>query len=581
MTKTLILFLLLVLTAGTKNIEAQCDLYKRALINSEVIFESDHRDRRSNPERRINNMAISDGGSFFAALEKNSINIYETQTGSLISSYEMPEKVQNSTVLSTKDVMISSNRYIFAIYNGGYGVAIDLLTGRRQEFETPHSGNNDWMFGWYAYVLPGDSILLGNRSVSGSWLISLSQGTITRTQWNYYAVDLKKGLFLNRKIKNNEPDWNAPLELRRYPSGEIVASFPGAYNASRISPDGNRILVIHPGGFSVYDIHSGTFIMKETGYRYIDSRSEWIGTSLIAFNAFDTIAHTSMEIFDVNAKKRLGRIASSQLDGRSYVANENYFVNFGAVKRGYPEMMKRCLKVFDLNIIRKKEDFFLDMMHFEKQTLEEKHLTDEHRMKAYSEGAPITDIDGNSYRTVIINGKTYMAENLSTSRFNNGDPVPFVAGSQEWEKLGSPAMAYYNNDPANLEIYGALYNGFTTAGKRNICPAGWHVISAEEWDELIDHLGGKDIAINRLVTTGNRREGNGLWSGFNYGATNNSGFSVMPAGRRTREGNYTLRYSSAKFWADSFRTASISKQMISTGGITDFRFGFSVRCMKD
>ena len=580
MTKTLILSLLLVLAAGTKNLEAQCDLYNRALINSEVIFESDNRDRRSNPERQINSMAISDGGSFFAALERESINVYETQTGSLISSYEMPKKRQNSFRLSTSDVMISSNRYIFATYNGGYGVAIDLLTGKRHEFETPHSGNNEWMFRWYAYVLPGDSILLGNRSVSGSWLISLSRGTISHTQWNYYAVDLKKGLFLNRKIKNNEPDRNTPLELRRYPSGEIVTSFPGAYNASRISPDGNRILVIHPGGFSVYDIQSGRIIMKETGYRYIDWRQEWLSSNLIAFNAFDTIAHTDMEIFDVNAKKRLGRIASSQLDGRSFVGNEGYFVNFGAVKRGRPEMMKRCLKVFDFNIIRNEEDFFLDMMHFEKQTLEEKHLADEHRMKAYSAGTPVIDIDGNSYKTVLINGKTYMAENLRVSRFNNGDPVPFVAENQEWEKLGSPAMAYYNNDPANLENYGALYNGFTTTNKRNICPTGWHVISAEEWDELIDHLGGKDIAINRLKTTGNRREGTGLWNGFNYGASNNSGFSVLPSGRRTREGQYAGRYGSAAFWTNSIRFVEVSGNSMAMGG-ADFRFGYSVRCMKD
>ena len=62
--------------------------------------------------------------------------------------------------------------------------------------------------------------------------------------------------------------------------------------------------------------------------------------------------------------------------------------------------------------------------------------------------------------SVIIDGKTYMAENLRTNRYSNGDPIPIKENGDEWSNLKSGAMYYYNNDPSHAGKWGAIYNGY-------------------------------------------------------------------------------------------------------------------------
>ena len=86
----------------------------------------------------------------------------------------------------------------------------------------------------------------------------------------------------------------------------------------------------------------------------------------------------------------------------------------------------------------------------------------------------VKDIDGNVYKTVTIGKQVWMAENLKTTKYNDGTSISLVTDSTAWKALITPAYSWYNNDIANKEIYGALYNWFAVKTNK-LCPAIWGV----------------------------------------------------------------------------------------------------------
>ena len=111
-----------------------------------------------------------------------------------------------------------------------------------------------------------------------------------------------------------------------------------------------------------------------------------------------------------------------------------------------------------------------------------------------SEIGTVTDIDGNLYYTVKIGEQWWMLENLRVTHYRNGDAIPNVTDDAEWEGLSTGAYCDYDNDPANVATYGRLYNWYAVGDSRNIAPAGWHVPSDDEWQTLVDYLGGSSVA---------------------------------------------------------------------------------------
>ena len=131
-----------------------------------------------------------------------------------------------------------------------------------------------------------------------------------------------------------------------------------------------------------------------------------------------------------------------------------------------------------------------------------------------------TDIDGNVYHTVTIGTQIWMVENLKTTRYNDGSPIPFVTDSSSWSNLTTPGYCWYNNDTTNKNTYGALYNWFAVnTGK--LAPTGWHVPTDDEWTTLTTYLGGESIAGGKLKETGTTH-----WRTPNAGATNEIGFTA-------------------------------------------------------
>ena len=108
-----------------------------------------------------------------------------------------------------------------------------------------------------------------------------------------------------------------------------------------------------------------------------------------------------------------------------------------------------------------------------------------------------------NYNRVSIGTQVWIAENLKTSKYRNGDAVPYVTNGVQWGELSSGSYCWYNNDAATYKnTYGAIYNWFAAHDSRFLCPTGWHIPSDEEWTKLTTFLGGETVAGGKLKETG-------------------------------------------------------------------------------
>lgn len=196
---------------------------------------------------------------------------------------------------------------------------------------------------------------------------------------------------------------------------------------------------------------------------------------------------------------------------------------------------------------------------------------------------PVKDIEGKIYNTVKIGNQIWMAENLKTSKFNNGTDIPLIANELNWSSLTTPGFCWYNNDAtSNKEAYGGLYNGYSVSTNK-LCPAGWHVPDRSEWQQLSDFLG------DTLQGGGKLKEAGSVhWLPPNTGADNNTGFTALPAGIRYFEGSFASLRNYTCYWSAT-ETGSADEWYIGlyyrdASIIMDHRtktHGFSVRCIKD
>lgn len=219
----------------------------------------------------------------------------------------------------------------------------------------------------------------------------------------------------------------------------------------------------------------------------------------------------------------------------------------------------------------------------------------------------LTDIDGNTYWITTIGEQTWMAENLKVTHFPDGTAIPNVLEDAEWISSTNSEKAYcsYDNDPDNSEIYGLLYNWWAAindeipsndnpSNVQGICPDGWHLPSNSEWIELVIFLGmtPEEAELGYYQgTIGGKLKEVGLthWDIPNQGATNESGFTALPAGIRDSEGEGFFYKGERAFWWTSTRLRAeevgdwgLFTQVTSTWqSFTNETYGMSVRCVKD
>jgi uncharacterized protein (TIGR02145 family) len=202
----------------------------------------------------------------------------------------------------------------------------------------------------------------------------------------------------------------------------------------------------------------------------------------------------------------------------------------------------------------------------------------------------VADVDGNTYKTIVIGRQTWMAENLKTTRFNDGTSISLVVESSKWQTASQAAYSWLNNEESRFKtIYGAYYN-FLAVSSSKLCPAGWHVPTRVEWDTLTAFLGGVNN-IGRKI----KEAGAAHWLTNTSGNTNSSGFTALPGGYRSFSGTFSpisvtgyWQGDEAYWWTSTAPTGSLpwyeaiyAGSSALLGGSWRIEQGLPVRCMKD
>ena len=221
----------------------------------------------------------------------------------------------------------------------------------------------------------------------------------------------------------------------------------------------------------------------------------------------------------------------------------------------------------------------------------------------------VTDIDGNTYKTVKIGNQTWMAENLRTTRYSNGDPIPYVNGYDEWDSLTTGAYCWYIDsidiDDDGTKDYGVsykecagnLYNFYVVEDTRNVCPTGWHVPSEAEWVELIefDRQYSSGAGVGTSLSPVEAWPSDAFEIGYHF--NDNFGFRALPAGVFMLNFDFNYFKSNGGWWTsdkadvnDYGRSIEMWKAVgapvfswdgKSGGGTIDANIGLSIRCVKD
>jgi len=209
----------------------------------------------------------------------------------------------------------------------------------------------------------------------------------------------------------------------------------------------------------------------------------------------------------------------------------------------------------------------------------------------------VTDIDDNVYQTLVFGNQEWMIENLKVTRYNNGDSIPNVTDNLAWAGSFTGAYCVFDNDPANAEIFGNLYNCYAVDDARGLAPEGWHIPTDEEIKLLEIYLGMSESQTNstgwRGTNEGSKMAGrDDLWldeildSNPDFGS---SGFSLLPGGYRYyNNGLFRNMGNSGYFWSSTEGTSGYGWYRDLDYNHTDVyrssrikRTGYSVRCVKN
>jgi uncharacterized protein (TIGR02145 family) len=217
----------------------------------------------------------------------------------------------------------------------------------------------------------------------------------------------------------------------------------------------------------------------------------------------------------------------------------------------------------------------------------------------------VSDIDGNTYNTIPIGMDVIMKENLKTTKYNDGTDIPLVTSGTTWIALTGGAYCWYNNDEsANKNTYGALYNWYAVNTKK-LCPSGWHVPSKAELNAMIDYLNANGYNYTGAAGLGLIRIAKSLaaqpyWNtSTEVGAVGNTdfpeminatGFSALPNGIRDDFGDFVGRGAYGSWWSSYeepyinnlawFLQMSYNQAFSNLAGSFEF-LGEAVRCFKN
>jgi len=206
-------------------------------------------------------------------------------------------------------------------------------------------------------------------------------------------------------------------------------------------------------------------------------------------------------------------------------------------------------------------------------------------------GKKVKDIEGKEYNIIKIGTQMWMGENLSVSKFRNGQPIPQAKTEKEWIDAGEkkqPAWCYYDFNPELGNKYGKLYNWYAATDPREIAPDGWHIPAYAEWVELGNTLGGEKKTAHRIKSAAK-----GEWT-VPYITDSISGFNALPSGEAfntPREGKLFQDIHQKVLWWSSSPSYKNDQMAVvygvlgqnpekATSGTEMKASGLAVRCLK-
>ena len=194
------------------------------------------------------------------------------------------------------------------------------------------------------------------------------------------------------------------------------------------------------------------------------------------------------------------------------------------------------------------------------------------------------------FNSVVIGRQEWLATNLNTRKFRNGDPVPVITNEGDWATASAkqlPACCFFENMQWIGRNYGKLYNWYAVNDPRGLAPNGWHIPVDNEWEQMINVLGGSENAGIRLKS---KKEWD--WNGF---GTNESKFNALPGCYRDSHGVFRGFEDDGLWWKDDgyWWSSTVLKDdaawlfnlNCNSGHVYRYAFlkgcGISVRCVKD
>ncbi|HRZ96914.1 MAG TPA: FISUMP domain-containing protein, partial [Paludibacter sp.] len=191
------------------------------------------------------------------------------------------------------------------------------------------------------------------------------------------------------------------------------------------------------------------------------------------------------------------------------------------------------------------------------------------------------DQEGINYPVVTIGTQVWLADNLKTSRYRNNVTIPDKSNDVTWGTITTPAYTDYSS-PITSTTYGKLYNWYAVTNNNNLAPKGWHIPTDNDWAILSDFLGGAALAGSKL-----KEKGNTHWLNANIDATNKTGFTALPGGSRSTDGNI-YDFGNVGYWWSTTEGSNVNsayyRYLTNTSGALNSAFynikaGMSVRCV--
>lgn len=230
---------------------------------------------------------------------------------------------------------------------------------------------------------------------------------------------------------------------------------------------------------------------------------------------------------------------------------------------------------------------------------------EERTIKTWDPMQTITDVDGNVYHSIQVGAQLWLVENLKTTKYRNGDPIPTTStATMDITSQIQPKYQWaYNGNESNVATFGRLYTSYAANDARNVAPVGWHVATKADWAELEEYLksagykdagdGNSKTSITKALAATTSWATNSTWAnsiGNNLLLNNSTGFTSYPGGARLATGGFYDIFSAGHWWGLAnngsseiieHRLTSTNNYLFNFSAANALNYGFSIRCVKD